>query len=178
MKIITDTSFASSSVAEGLAGILNMNYSGINTISSHLDSLNIVINGYRDKLIVSTVNNQNNFKNLLIQTLTNYSKKSSDSSTYNLYNRDDINNFIYKYLAHLYEEDSAITATHIDSFLSNVSDTDLQKLEDLLIHLKNTFNSYDDEEYEYNDVFTFYDVVVFSSQHPNSSENVIVAGDY
>ena len=181
---ITDTSFASSSVIDGITSIMNMNYSGLQTISTYLSSLNINITSYRDKIITSTVNNQVNFRSLLLVLLEEYSKKCSDYNDFNTYNRDDLNNFIYKYLTYLYGIDASITATEIDNILSLVSDTDLQNLEDLLVHIKNSVIPYDDTDYEYNDVFTIYDVTLYSNEYDSYSTTydtnynaVMVAGD-
>ena len=181
---IGDTEFAKTAIIESIPEIRDMNYSGLQSIATYLESLNINFTRYEDKIVISTVSNQTNFKNLLMITLDEYSKKSSDYAAYNLYNRDDINNFIYRYLTYLYNMDATITESEIDAILAVSSDSDLQKLEDLLVHIKNSIKYYDDELYEYNDVFTLYDITlysrddeIYSSSYDTNYSAVMVAGD-
>ena len=165
---VTDTEYAYASVTSTIGDLVSMNYSGIQTIGTYLGTLDTRLTNYKDRLITSTATNITNFKNLLIRMLKYYSLKVSEYGIYNTYARDDINNFIYNYLSYLYSNNSTITASEIDAILQSASDTDLQKLEDLLTHITHTSLYFDYADgYVYNDIFSIYDATLYSNQYPN-----------
>ncbi len=112
------TSMTSDMIINNIDSIKGFNYSNNQTIEQYLDSLNITFDSFKDQILISAVNSQENFKTLLLILLEEIPKYSEFDLQHTT-----VKDIVYQYLNDKYNIDSSMT---VDEIMTLVNNTDAE----------------------------------------------------
>lgn len=139
LSTVRDTDFAKEIIIKGINSITIQNYDNTQTIGAYLNSKGANnISDLKNLIISKSVNDKDNFKTVLLETLKNYSLNAKKYGNYYSYTRNDATQYIYDYLKYKYDNNE-FDSSNFDSILQSVSDNDLTYLVNIFDVSSTTF---------------------------------------